>query len=222
MVRQSKTKWRQPLERTRALNGGNNPMSANASQQQIEPASFAPKQREVTAVHEAGHAVVGHLVFGGISGARINPDGTGIVWRGSTPEANISAHEKKSREEFSDNENLLFEGGPIPFSIVNQHIAHWRARAIFALAGEAAERLSFGLVVSPPNSDQLDAKVFTRRCSVGRAGANLLLDHCRAEARTILQRHWAAVEAIARALDRDGELDGEAVGRLIAQNPPLR
>jgi hypothetical protein len=200
-----------------------NQMSTNAQQSEAAPESFAPSRRAICCVHESGHAVTGRLLFGGISGARINPDGTGVVWRGETPDPDsTSAHEKKSREQFADNENLLSEGGPIPFSIVSQHIAMWRAKAIFFLAGEAAERLAFGLVVSPPNSDQLDAKVFTRRCSVGRAGANLLLDHCRAESRALLQRHWPAVEAIARALDREGELDGEAVARLIAQNPPLR
>ena len=96
------------------------------------------------------------------------------------------------------------------------------AEAIISLAGEAAERLAFGLVVSPPSSDQLSAKTFTRRCSVSRAGANLLYEHCKAEARAILQTRWPAVEAIARALDREDELDGEAVAKLIAQNPPLR
>ena len=44
-------------------------MPPNA-QQQTEPVSFAPRRREITAVHEAGHAVAGHLLFGGISGAR--------------------------------------------------------------------------------------------------------------------------------------------------------
>ena len=47
-------------------------------------------------------------------------------------------------------------------------------------------------------------------------------EHCKAEARAILQTRWPAVEAIARALDREDELDGEEVARLIAQNPPLR
>ena len=49
------------------------------------PASFAPKQREITCTHEAGHAVVACLLVGGIGGVRINLDGSGIVWRGETP-----------------------------------------------------------------------------------------------------------------------------------------
>ena len=65
-------------------------------------------------------------------------------------------------------------------------------------------------------------KRLLRRCSVSRAGANALYEHCRAEARAILQMHWPAVEAIARALDIEDELDGEAVARLMAQHPPLR
>jgi hypothetical protein len=86
---------------------------------------------------------------------------------------------------------------------------------------EAAERLAFGIVVSPSSSDQLSAKMFTRRLSFSRAGANALLEHCRLEARAILQMRWPAVEAIARALDLEDELDGEAVAQLIAKNPPL-
>ena len=155
---------------------------------------------------------------------RINPDGSGLMWRGPTPEPDADpAHEEKWREKFSDNENLLFEMRAD--SACNRKPAHRASGATkrsFRLAGEAAERLAFGVVISPPNSDQLSAKTFTRRCSVSRAGANLLFDHCKAEARAILQMRWPAVEAIARALDREDELDGEAVARLIAQNPPLR
>ena len=188
-----------------------------------QPTSTAPRQREVTCFHEAGHCATAVLLVGGIGGVRINPDGGGLMWRGPTPEPNaVPAHEEKWREKFSDNENLLFVCGPVPPAIVSQHIARWRNETIIALGGEAAERLAFGVVISPPNSDQLSAKTFTRRCSFSRAGANLLLDHCRAEARAILQMRWPAVEAIARALDLEDELDGEEVAKLIERNPPLR
>ena len=66
------------------------------------------------------------------------------------------------------------------------------------LAGQEAERLAFGVVISPANSDLFSAKMFTRRCSVSRAGANAIVEHCRPEARAILQTRWPAVEAIAR------------------------
>ena len=98
------------------------------------PASTAPKPREVTCFHEAGHGVTGVVLFGGITGARINPDGTGLVWRGPTPKPDANPkHEEKWREKFSDNENMLFEIGPIPPAIVSQHIAQWRNEAIIAL-----------------------------------------------------------------------------------------
>jgi ATP-dependent Zn protease len=193
------------------------------AQQQTAPASTAPKQREVTCTHEAGHAVVACLLVGGIGGVRLEPNGGGLVWRGPTPKPDaVPATEEKWRERFADNEDLLFVCGPVPFSIVSQHLAKWRSEAIISLAGPEAERLAFGLVVSPPSSDQLSAKTFTRRCSVSRAGANALLEHCRLEARAILKTRWPAVEPIARALDQEDELDGEEVARLIAQNPPLR
>ena len=68
-----------------------------------------------------------------------------MMWRGPTPKPDaLRANEEKWREKFSDNETLLFEGGPIPFSIVSQHFATWRNEAIISLAGEAAERLAFG------------------------------------------------------------------------------
>jgi hypothetical protein len=198
-------------------------MPPNA-QPEAAPASVAPRPRGVTCFHESGHCVIAVLLVGAIGGVRLNPDGNGgMMWRGPTPTPDAGpANEERWRERFADNETLLFENGPIPPAIVSQHFARWRNEAIIALGGEMAERLQFGLVVSPPNSDQLSAKMFTRRLSVSRAGANLLLDHCKAEARAILQMRWPAVEAISRALDREDELDGEEVAKLIAQNPPLR
>lgn len=193
------------------------------SQQQIAaPASTAPKPREVTCTHEAGHAVAGVILFGSITGARVNANGTGHVWRGPTPSDDMSEHVQAARTAFSDTEDMLREVGPVPIQLVNKNLALWRSCAIFSLAGEAAERLSFGVAILPPSSDQLAAKMYTRRCCFGRAGANLLLEHCRAEARTILEKNWPSVEAIARALDREDELDGDAVAKLIERNPPLR
>jgi hypothetical protein len=202
--------------------GSSNQMS-NAQQSEAAPATVAPRPREVTCIHESGHCVVAVLLVGGIGGVRLEPGGGGMVWRGPTPEPDAGpVNQEKWRERFADNETLLFENGPVPFFIVSQHFAEWRSEAIIALAGEAAERLAFGLVVSPPNADQLKAKVYCRRLSVGRAGANLLFDHCKAEARAILQIRWNAVEAIARALDQEDQLDGDEVARLIERNPPLR
>ena len=84
------------------------------------------------------------------------------MWRGPKPNPDaIRMNDEKWRERYSDNENLLFECGPIPVAIVNQHFAKWRADAIISLAGPEAERLAFGLVVSPPNSDMLSAKTYT-------------------------------------------------------------
>ena len=160
------------------------------------------------------HCVIAVLLVGGVGGVRLEPGGGGMMWRGPTPKPDAGpANEAKWRERFADNETLLFENGPVPFAIVNENFARWRNEALISLGGLAAERLAFGLVVSPPNSDQLSAKVYCRRCSVGRAGANLLYSHCEAEARAILQMRWPAVEAIARALDRDGELSGEGTKR---------
>ena len=97
------------------------------------------------------------------------------------------------------------------------------ANAIISLAGPEAERLAFGLTLSPPNSDMLSAKNIPVAAFDFASGANLAARslpsprHVRS-----LQMHWSAVEAIARALDLDDELSGEEVARLIEQNPPLR
>lgn len=188
-----------------------------------EPVSTAPKQREITATHEAGHAVAGVVLFGSIDGARINPDGSGYVWRGKPSSDNTSEYEQAARGKFSATEDMLRDVGPMPIKLVNQNLALWRSSAIFSLAGPEAERLEFGLTLSPPNSDQLAAKMYCRRCSVGRAGANALYEHCRLEARTILEKNWRAVEAVARALSLsiDDQLDGEEVAQLIKRNAPL-
>jgi hypothetical protein len=164
---------------------------------------------------------VGHLLYGSVAGVRLDASG-GVVWFGDPPAEDSSEREEAARMAFSDTENMLHVGGPMPPWLVSQNFAKWRNNTIVVLAGPEAERLAFGLTLSPPNSDLLSAKMYTRRLSTSRQAANLLLDHCRAEARAILQMRWPAVEAISRALDREDELDGEAVAKLIAQNPPLR
>lgn len=194
------------------------PPNAHA-QPETAPASVAPKPREIVAIHEAGHAVVAFLLYGAVAGVRLDRGG-GVVWFGDPPSEDRSEREAAARTLFRDTEDLLFGVGPIPFRF--QQFGKWRSNTIVALAGHEAERLAFGLTLSPENSDQLSAKMYCRRLSVSRAGANLLFDHCKAEARAILQMRWPAVENISRALDEEDELSGEDVARLIEQNPPLR
>jgi hypothetical protein len=182
-------------------------MPPNA-QHEAAPASTAPKPREITCAHEAGHAVVAHLLYGAVAGVRLDSGG-GLVWFGDPPLEDRSEREEAARTAFADTEAMLFEVGPMPFRL--QQFGKWRSNAIVALAGQEAERLAFGLTLSPENSDQLSAKMYCRRLSVSRAGANLLYEHCKVEARAILQMRWPAVEAIARTLDLEDELDGEAV-----------
>jgi hypothetical protein len=186
-----------------------------------QAASTAPKPREITCVHEAGHAVMAHWLFGAVAGVRLDSGG-GVVWFDDPPPEDRSEYQEAVRSAFANTEDMLHEVGPMPPRFVAKHFAKWRADTIVFLAGQEAERLAFGLTLSPAKSDLLSAKMFTRRCSVSRAGANALLEHCRLEARAILQTRWPAVEAIARALDREDELDGEAVAKLIKRNPPLR
>ena len=160
-----------------------------------------------------------------IGGVRINPDGTGVVWRGKTPNPDdrIERLRKNGASDLATTRTCCLYAGRFRSAIVSQHIGEWRNEAIISLAGPEAERLAFGLrwcrrriPISCPRKRSLAA------ARLSRAGANLLLDHCKAEARAILQMRWPAVEAIARALDLEDELDGEAVARLMAQHPPLR
>jgi hypothetical protein len=198
-------------------------MSADTAQkQEPAPASFAPTRREVTCVHEAGHVIVGVYLFGAIAGARVNLDGGGVVWRDETPDDKSEDIQEAARRAFADTEDLLRDVGPMPIALVNEHLAAWRNTAIFHLAGPEAERLSFGLIVSPPSADLLVAKSHCRRGAVSRAGAHFLLEHCKAEARAILQMRWPSVEAIAKALDREDELSGDEVAKLIERHPPTR
>jgi hypothetical protein len=172
--------------------------------------------------HESGHAVVAQLLYGAVAGVRLDSGG-GTVWFGDPPpEDDKDASQQAAREQFSDTENMLHDCGPMPFRLITENFAKWRNNAVVALAGPECERLQFGLTLLPPSStDLLSAKMFTRRLSVSRGGANALLESCRLEARAILQRYWRACEAIARELDREDEIDGETVAKLIAQNPPL-
>ena len=143
-----------------------------------QAASTAPKQREITCFHEAGHAVVGHWLFGAVAGVRLDSGG-GVVWFDDPPPEDRSEYPRRQcARRLASTEDILFELGPMPPRIVAKHFAKWRANTIISLAGPEAERLAFGLTLSPAKFDQLSAKMFTRRCSVSRAGANLLFEHC--------------------------------------------
>jgi hypothetical protein len=123
----------------------------------------------------------------------------------------------------------------------------FRDQIILCLAGAVAE----DLMNAPPRDtyndlDQQEARLRTELVTYSGRGSSAFLEYCSQECKAILGQHWSSVEAIAmallergsldgdqlravwlnsklaRVLDREDEFDGEAVARLIAQNPPLR
>ena len=71
-----------------------------------------------------------------------------MVWPTPPPE-DRSEYQEAVRAAFASTEDILHELGPMPPRFVAKHLAKWRANAIVLLAGPEAERLAFGLTLSP-------------------------------------------------------------------------
>ena len=125
------------------------------------PASTAPKPREILSTHEAGHAVVTFLLYGAVAGVRLDGGG-GVVWFGDPPPEDRSENPRRRHARgFAIPRTCCLVSARCSSRL--QQFAKWRNNTIVALTGQEAERLAFGLVVSPENSDQLSAKMYCRR-----------------------------------------------------------
>ena len=203
-------------------------MSLTQATHRREPQRVSPSPRQVVAVHEAAHALAAELLYPGtISGVKIHPGGGGCVWTREEPPGGKRAYHRqlrKAEDRLADVTTMTAQVGPIPPAIAAKNIAGCRAQAVISLAGLLAERLIFGLEITPRmgSADVVEATSLCRRATYSRAGSIALLKYVEIDTRVLLERHRAALLAIACELEAKGKLTGDEVATLVALHPPLR
>ena len=129
---------------------------------------------------------------------------------------------RKAEDRLADVNTMTAQVGPIPPAIAAKNIADCRARAAISMAGLLAERLIFGLEMTPRmgSADVVEATSLCRRATYSRAGAIALLKYVEIDTRVLLERHRTALLAIACELEAKGKLTGAEVAKLVVEHPP--
>lgn len=154
--------------------------------------------RRATAVHEAGHAVIGRVVTLPCGGASIVPDddlgsyGAAIV--GSADDA---WHEWQLREKFRDYTSAV------------------RARIITAQAGHEAEAEILGVATGNDDDDREVAAACAEDLGVPAEREEAALDRLRRAARQLARRHRTDIERVAAALQERSTLTAEEIDALL-------
>lgn len=152
-------------------------MTKDTNKQEVE------RSETVTAYHEAGHAVIGILSGRIPRSATIVPDGTGMV----------------GMVDFDSD-----DGPPEAKSYLSDtpaKRAYARSRVLGELAGSAAHDL-FEPGRSPDAADQNDDRWSREliREMVNWEDHDLYFENAQREVKSLLQKNWTAVEAMANAL----------------------
>jgi hypothetical protein len=178
-------------------------------------------------VHEAAHALAAELFYPGtLVGVKIHPGGGGCVWTaGEEPPGGKRAYRRLRRnaeDRLADVNTMTAQVGPIPPAIAAKNIADCRARAAISMAGLLAERLIFGLELTPRlgSADVVEATSLCRRATYSRAGSIALLKYVEIDTKVLLERHRTALLAIACELEVKGKLTGAEVAKLVVEHPP--
>jgi len=167
------------------------------------------RKLEATAYHEAGHAVVCAMLDNGLHSATINPTDAAAGITTSIMPRNIR---RKLRDEEHDDPRLA------------QWIEH---RVIVILAGTAAQRRAFpkmqwkyghGFNGSQPVTPRTDAQNACRLIYVLHGEGELAdcyYKYLQAKTKSLVDRHWGAIERVAAALLEHGKLSAEEVRRAM-------
>jgi cell division protease FtsH len=185
-----------------------------------EPVRTSSRDKQMTAFHEAGHAVVAYVL-------RLDDQIqiASIIKRGRTLgvvySAPIEEHRTELREDIRRDicvsmagmaaEDIWFgdtTGGPS----ADLRAATWRAAQMFGFFGMGDNMLSYG-VLQDTMARQVIGEILAdpeHRRAIGE-----LLADCRREAEEILRRNEPAVRALAEKLLEKGEVPGEEVEEIM-------
>lgn len=156
-----------------------------------------PSQREATAFHEAGHAVMVHVEGYAVLACTIDHDDQatagGVMWNNP-----LAVHASELPED-------------------HDRPAAIRSVARIALAGEIAQRRyrASSWRKHQGRTDRETALMLALRLVQSGEQAAALLIGLESQVQDALARHWKLVEAVAAALVRHGHLSGDAFAVLV-------
>lgn len=164
------------------------------------PSPLRPSQREATAYHEAGHAVMVHVEGYAVLACSIERPGDlqaglagGVMWNNP-----LAAHASELPED-------------------HDRPAAIRAVARIALAGDIAQRRyrPSSWRRHQGRTDREVAAMLALRLVQSGEQAAWLVSGLEAQVQEALARHWRLVETVAAALVRHGHLSGSAFAVLV-------
>lgn len=151
-----------------------------------------------TAIHEAGHAVIGRAVALPCGGATIVPNGDlGSYGAATVGSADDAWHQWQLREKFRD------------------YLSAVRARIITVQAGHEAEAEILGLAIGNDDDDREVAAACAEDLGVPVEREDAVVDRLRRAARQFVRRHRTDIERVAAALEERSTLTGEEIDALL-------
>ena len=187
-----------------------------------EPSSTSARDRQMTAFHEAGHAVLGYILEldDQIQVASIikRRDTLGVVYRTPIEERHTELREDMRRDIVVSLGGLAAEliwfgdttGGPV--SDLRQ--ATYRAAMMLGMLGMGENLISYGVLNESPYGGGGPMAAILQDRQNREAIAKLLLE-CKQEAIDLLRRNEPAVRALAERLLEKDEVQGEEIDDLM-------
>jgi cell division protease FtsH len=186
-----------------------------------EPSSTSARDRQMTAFHEAGHAVLGYVLEldDQIQVASIikRRDTLGVVYRTPIEERHTELREDMRRDIIVSLGGLAAEeiwfgdttGGPA--SDLRQ--ATYRAALMLGMLGMGDGLISYGVLSDNPYAGGPISAILQDRSNREQIGKLLL--ECKQEAVELLRRNEPAVRALAERLLEKDEVQGEEIEELM-------
>jgi cell division protease FtsH len=186
-----------------------------------EPTSTSARDRQMTAFHEAGHAVLGYVLEldDQIQVASIikRRDTLGVVYRTPIEERHTELREDMRRDIIVSLGGLAAEqiwfgdttGGPA--SDLRQ--ATYRAAVMLGMLGMGENLISYGVLNENPYGGGPMSAILQDKQN--REAIGKLLIECRQEAVELLRRNEPAVRALAERLLEKDEVQGEEIEELM-------
>jgi cell division protease FtsH len=186
-----------------------------------EPSSTSARDRQMTAFHEAGHAVLGYVLEldDQIQIASIikRRDTLGVVYRTPLEERHTELREDMRRDIIVSLGGLAAEeiwfgdttGGPA--SDLRQ--ATYRAAMMLGMLGMGDGLISYGVLNENPYGGGPISAILQDRSNREQIGRLLL--ECKQEAVELLRRNEPAVRALAERLLEKDEVQGEEIEELM-------
>ena len=187
-----------------------------------EPSSTSARDRQMTAFHEAGHAVLGYILEldDQIQVASIikRRDTLGVVYRTPIEERHTELREDMRRDIVVSLGGLAAEliwfgdttGGPV--SDLRQ--ATYRAAMMLGMLGMGENLISYGVLNENPYGGGGPMAAILQDGQNREAIAKLLME-CKQEAVDLLRRNEPAVRALAERLLEKDEVQGEEIEDLM-------